>query len=142
MGFPIVLINDDGIRPAGRADECFYCHRKVGQEHAHNCVCIVKTVLMGVTANLGNRTVQGTWTTIVPHDWDKRMIEFHRNEGTWCGGNFLNEEDRGTVTWSHNDQQEVWSDLKRLEAGGSCLCGELRFEYIRTTDDTPQRRND
>lgn len=37
----LVLVNDDGIRPAGRQDECFYCNQKVGMPHSCDCVCLL-----------------------------------------------------------------------------------------------------
>lgn len=44
--FPIVTAADPGIRPAGKPDACFYCHRKVGEQHAESCVIVVKRVLL------------------------------------------------------------------------------------------------
>jgi hypothetical protein len=76
------------------------------------------------------------WVVYVPHSWDKSSIEFKYNEGTWCGGNFLNEREKGSVTWQHNEPDQVWSELEAL-GEESCLCRELRFEYVRTLDDTP-----
>ncbi len=35
--FPLVDKNDDGIRPAGKPDQCFYCQQKVGSEHKKDC---------------------------------------------------------------------------------------------------------
>jgi hypothetical protein len=39
---PLVLPNDDGIRPAGNSDECFYCNQKIGTSHKEDCVCLQK----------------------------------------------------------------------------------------------------
>jgi hypothetical protein len=36
--WPLVAPNDDGIRPAGPRDACFYCRQKVGQPHKPDCV--------------------------------------------------------------------------------------------------------
>lgn len=36
--------NDDGIRPAGPPDVCFYCNQKVGFPHIQTCVAVKKTV--------------------------------------------------------------------------------------------------
>lgn len=41
----IVLVNDSGIRPAGKQDECFYCNQKVGQLHKTDCVMISQLVI-------------------------------------------------------------------------------------------------
>ena len=36
----IVTADDEGIRPAGKPDECFYCLRKVGELHRDDCVTV------------------------------------------------------------------------------------------------------
>lgn len=44
---PIVKKDDTGIRPAGKPDECFYCHSKVGeiilQSELHNHIILSAT---------------------------------------------------------------------------------------------------
>ena len=50
MNWPLVDPKDDGIRPAGRPDECFYCRQKVGEPHGQKCVIVNKLVEMRVTA--------------------------------------------------------------------------------------------
>lgn len=44
MSWPTVDPEDDGIRPAGASDECFYCHQKVGEPHQRDCVIVTKRV--------------------------------------------------------------------------------------------------
>ena len=52
----------------------------------------------------------------VPIEWDAEMINFHRNEGSWCAGNGISE----------------MSDLvDRLEDKDSCLCHLLGYEFLR-----------
>lgn len=48
----------------------------------------------------------------VPNDWDKDKIEFHRNESSWC-------------------QSSMIEELTDLCNNKGCLCGHVRFEYLR-----------
>lgn len=74
MIIPSVLTNDDGIRPAGEPDECFYCHQKVGTPHREECVCVNKKVKVRAMIE---------YEVEVPFFWSKEDIEFHRNESSW-----------------------------------------------------------
>lgn len=47
--WPLVDPNDDGIRPAGKPDECFYCNSKVGEEHGRQCCIVTKLVRLEYT---------------------------------------------------------------------------------------------
>jgi hypothetical protein len=38
----------NGPRPAGKPTECFYCKQQIGDEHAPDCVCRVKVVMVKV----------------------------------------------------------------------------------------------
>jgi hypothetical protein len=78
--WPLVDANDDGIRPAGKPDECFYCHQKVGQPHGPECVVVHKKVRVRVTMEIEME---------VPASWDDDAIEFHYNDGTWCANNIV-----------------------------------------------------
>jgi hypothetical protein len=46
LSVPIRLVHpqDDGIRPAGLPDECFYCNQKIGTPHLEGCVAVKKKV--------------------------------------------------------------------------------------------------
>ena len=48
QSWPLVDVKDDGIRPAGSPDECFYCCQKVGQLHKLDCVIVEKLIEMRV----------------------------------------------------------------------------------------------
>lgn len=110
MSFPLVKHGDYGIRPAGKPDQCFYCYSKIGQPHRADCVVVTKRVKIKATITIDIE---------VPHDWDKKMIEFHRNDGTWCSSNFAN-------------------DVERYKAStGSCMCQETKIEFVEVVDDTP-----
>lgn len=80
------VTSDHGPRPAGRSDECFYCHAPVGTLHDETCVLYQRTVSVEVKVR---------YNITVPAEWDERMVLFHRNEGTWCASNVIDElEDR------------------------------------------------
>jgi hypothetical protein len=71
--WPLVAVNDDGIRPAGEPDECFYCHQKVGQPHGRDCVCVKKRVLVRYTVDV---------EISVPYYSDaEQIIDFENHEG-------------------------------------------------------------
>jgi hypothetical protein len=48
----------------------------------------------------------------VPADWDGRMIEFSRNDGTWCASNIIEE-------------------LKELNKKEDCLCSYVSYKFIK-----------
>ena len=62
--------------------ECFYCQQKIGQLHKDDCVLIKKKVKVRMIVD---------YEIEVPAHWDKRQIEFHRNQGSWCFSNALDE---------------------------------------------------
>jgi len=110
---PLVDIKDDGIRPAGKPDECFFCNQKVGNRHKSDCVVV-------------NKRVKIKYEFIIevdlPHFWEKENFEFHRNEGTWCSGNSLGEIEQ------------------YLESEDSCGCDVMKATYLEVTDNTPKRK--
>jgi len=70
---PKVHWKDDGIRPAGPPDERFYCHAKVGNPHAQNCVAVKKVVRMRFVVEID---------TEQPFSWTNEHIEeFEKHEG-------------------------------------------------------------
>lgn len=102
--FPIVLSNDYGIRPAGRKDECFYCHQKVGTKHKAECVMVLKKIKAKYIFEIELE---------VPYFWNADMFEFHHNESSWCASNAV-------------------SEIQRLYPadGESCPCGVFKAEYV------------
>jgi hypothetical protein len=52
MIMPNVDKNDDGIRPAGAPDECFYCKQKVGTPHLIDCFALHQRVKLLVTVEV------------------------------------------------------------------------------------------
>lgn len=47
----------------------------------------------------------------VPAEWDQEMVEFHRNESTWCATNAL-------------------AELEKVDKTDGCLCSRMRCEYV------------
>jgi hypothetical protein len=109
--WPIVLKNDEGIRPAGNPDECFYCKSKVGELHKKDCVIVTKIVKVKYTFEI---------EICVPHSWDQDQINFHRNESSWCASNAID-------------------DLVEFDNKVGCLCPYFEAEYIEVVDNTPVR---
>lgn len=110
MSWPKVVENDFGIRPAGKPDECFYCQRKIGEEHGRECVMVVKTVEIAYTFTI---PVQ------VPHFSSSRDIEFLRNESSSCANNIL-------------------AELQDYATKNGCLCHCQNATYIKDIDNTPR----
>lgn len=143
---PLVLANDDGIRPAGRPDACFYCRQSVGEPHGAECVAVRKRVEHRVHVTLPDGTkVKGLWQFNEPHFWDAHMSEFHKNGSTWCANNFLQARDGNdgaTVTW--DDGADPWPILFEAdhEISKPCLCFSMSFrtEFVRVVDPTPRTR--
>jgi len=98
---------ENGPRPAGKPDECFYCRQPVGSPHKDDCVCFCKIVMV---------KVEMTLPRVVPAHWDQHDIEFHLNDSSWCANNITN-------------------DIKRMEAADEencrCLCHNFSGEFLR-----------
>lgn len=107
---PLVTLEDE--RPAGKGSgRCFYCPSKIGDRHALDCVIFTKKVIVRMTVE---------YEVEVPHSWGKDMIEFHRNDGTWCCDNAL-------------DELELLSN--EGTKGKSCLCAQdMKFEFIKEVE--------
>jgi hypothetical protein len=104
MYLPII---DNGVRPAGEPDKCFYCGAKVldGGEvkHVTECVLLHKTVVLQMTIN---------YVVSVPRHWDKYNVESHRNDTSWCTNNEINS-------------------LKEWAEKGNCYCMHADIKFIR-----------
>lgn len=72
VGWPKVLPNDDGIRPAGKPDECFYCYQRVGQGHRPDCVTVLQLVRYTVWVNGTNI---GYHETDQPYTWSVAKMQ-------------------------------------------------------------------
>lgn len=62
-----------------------------------------------------NKTVTIRWTIDLPmsfpKDWDKRLIEFHLNESSWCCDNLID-------------------DLVKYSDQNGCICGICEAEVL------------
>lgn len=131
--WPIVTADDDGIRPAGPPDECFYCQKKVGSYHNRKCVTVKKRVRYNV---LFKNVVVGTFDRDDPHFWTEYDCNFHKNESSWCADNALDE-----IQWKDP------SIFERIQAAANvsdedCYCGVLSFEFLEVIDPGPFQRPD
>lgn len=112
---PLVLPDDDGIRPAGSLWACFYCRQEVGTPHLASCVCLKRRVRVRYVFELEIE---------VPHSSEAHDVEFHRNESSWCASNAL-------------DDLEAFA-LRQGRADG-CLCDHFRCEVIEIPEADPYR---
>ncbi len=82
LNYPTFMIEatDDGIRPAGEPDQCFYCGHRVGELHSVGCVITWSHKKVKLVALV-------TFEEEVPEHWTAEDILFRYNESTWCAGN-------------------------------------------------------
>lgn len=116
---PLILADDDGIRPAGLPDACFYCGGKVGDPHDSECVTLKRKIKVRYIFELEIE---------VPHHWTKDDVLFHRNDSSWCANNALDELDPHEVEVSPG-----------LFTG--CLCSGFTCEVIEIPEAAPLRHN-
>lgn len=64
-------VDAEDSRPAGKPDECFYCLRKVGEEHTWECVIPTKRIRVRTTLE---------YEVEAPRSWENEFIEFHLAE--------------------------------------------------------------
>jgi hypothetical protein len=128
--WPLVDVRDDGIRPAGPSDACFYCKRRVGEEHGRDCAVVNQRVLLRV--RVGPHA--GTFEDEAPFCWDRAMVESYWNDSSMCASNVLGMR----VQWE-GDADEAWAACRRLDQEKGCLCHDAIFELVRVTDPGPLR---
>ncbi len=115
--WPMVVWNDDGIRPAGPADACFYCNEKIGSLHGADCVIVQKKIRARYIIEVD---------LTVPYHWTAEDFEFHRNDGSWCADNAIGDIER----------HQSMTDGKDCTP---CLCDRFRAEFVSVLDDQPIR---
>ncbi len=96
-------VTEKAMRPASPERRCLYCKQAIGENHKDSCVLVMKRVKVRMTVE---------YEIEVPASWDKHMIEFHRNEGSWCSSNAISELERA------------------FDSGDGCMCNAAEFEYI------------
>jgi hypothetical protein len=124
--WPKVLPDDDGIRPAGEPDRCLYCGARIGEPHGRDCVVVTKLVRYAVLMD-GQKV--GVYRRYDPHSWDTQQMEFHKNEGSWCTDNAIEDG----IEWVSPEARG------RVEAamGDHCACNVLKFRMEAVEDDGP-----
>lgn len=95
-------VTDNGVRPNGHPDLCFYCGFEKGT-HKEDCVCPQKSVVIKMTIE---------YVVSVPRFWEANDIDFHRNDSSWCAGNAI-------------------AELNVIYATQDCLCEQTTFEFVR-----------
>lgn len=101
----VFTVTEEAMRPASDKRQCFYCQQAIGEVHKPNCVLISRKVKVRMTVE---------YEVEVPAHWDKSNIEFHRNEGSWCTNNAIDE---------------LTSIFEGEEENG-CMCSCTEFEYL------------
>jgi hypothetical protein len=88
----ILSAEDDGVRPAGRPDQCFYCSAPKGK-HKPDCVVPQRTVVIEMKIR---------YVTEMPAAWTKDEIEFKLNESSSCADNEVQVVCASAETGSEN----------------------------------------
>lgn len=101
------IVTEKAMRPASDKRQCFYCQQTIGEPHKADCVLITKRVKL--------RTVI-EYEDEVPADWDREMIEFHRNDSSWCADNLLKK-------------------LENISEKNGCLCPIQHTVYLGMTSE-------
>lgn len=102
------IVTEKAMRPASDDKVCFYCHSLVGGVHKTDCELVLKKVTVKMTV---------VYEIEVPSYWEHEQILHHRNEGSWCSDNAIDE-------------------LTRLSENKGCLCNaNVEFEYIAVASD-------
>src|SRR4051794_13783692 len=96
-------VEEHGIRPAGKPDECFYCHEPKGGVHKPSCVIRKRTVVVELRMEL---------VLSEPEHWAPEDIEFFFSESSSCQSNIVNR-------------------LEALRARLGCICGLVDVTYVR-----------
>lgn len=144
--WPKVLPDDNGIRPLGKPDQCFYCNARVGQEHDRGCTTIYQIVKYRVYMNLDARATEsdkgievGTFTREDPIQWDTYFCDFHKNDSSWCADNALD-----TIVWYKEEyKKQLYTHLGKQypdedeDIDTECACSALRFEFDKVVDTGP-----
>lgn len=98
-----LVVTESAMRPAAPGvRECFYCHMPVGTEHRAECVTVVRKAKVRMIVE---------YEIDVPASWGKDLVEFHRNEGSWCADNAI-------------------AELDKIHERDRCLCQAVRFECL------------
>lgn len=96
------VVTESAMRPASKDRQCFYCQQPIGAHHKDDCVLVKKTVRVRMVVE---------YDIEVPAFWDSDLVESHRNEGSWCADNAIEE-------------------LQKIQEIDGCLCHRTHFEHV------------
>jgi len=100
------IVTEKAQRPAKMDGRCFYCDKKIGEEHDSKCVLIKKRIKVRAVIE---------YQTEMPARWGKREFESHRNDGGWCGSNIIGD-----------------LEMHKEKYAKHCMCGDVECQYIKT----------
>jgi len=103
---PTTKVVQDDVR-CHPEQACLYCHVPVGGSHKWECVTQTRKVRVNYKFEVEIE---------VPVSWGKREIEFHRNEGSWCSSNAIDE-------------------INRIVDRDGCPCHICEAEYLGEVED-------
>jgi hypothetical protein len=107
--WPLVDPQDDGIRPAGPSDACFYCEQLVGTPHARDCVVVTKVARFRCKLDID---------ITVPHSWSPDQIRRCQLEHGFS---------------------EVWAIIFEGGDNGQDCLRDTHCEFVGIVDDAPRR---
>ncbi len=96
------IVTKKAMRPASDKSQCFYCRADIGSTHKKYCVLITKKITVKMIVE---------YQIDVPNHWNEKDFLFHRNLGTWCADNSINE-------------------LENIIETEGCLCNSTTYEYV------------
>lgn len=116
----ILPIEDDGVRPAGKPDKCFYCGEPKGAPHGKDCVIPERTVVVEMTIQ---------YVRSVPANWTTSDIEFLLNYSSSCHDNeirYIADQQEAI-----DESQEKARKSPDTSEAIPCTCERTSFKYIR-----------
>ena len=114
----------DGDCRSNTNGQCFYCRGTLGNAHDDNCVTLVR--LNTYVATLKGFII-AKWQHKDPAFWDVGSCEFHKNDGSWCTDNAL---DNGEWLSGEDLFEKAHDTLGENECG----CGLFEFKLIKMGD--------
>lgn len=100
---------ETGERPnayPGSAGKCMYCKSPLGEPHTENCVVPQRSVVVKITVH---------YVVSVPRCFTSEEIESHRNDGSFCLG---------------NDIEQIFEETEAVE--GQCnICQRAAMKFVR-----------
>jgi hypothetical protein len=115
-----LVTKENGVRPAGKQDECFYCHQKLDEEHKADCVLRRRTVVVKSTLE---------HVISVPEDWNEEEINFYLNESSSCTSNHA-ERIKSFFEYRESKNRDCY-----------CFDGELESKFVREANEDDEDKS-